>query len=135
MMQYEDGMLPSTRCPAGTDTHDTGSVHIGSHRDNLENRVIASVSVGAERTFHMEYAAPRPRATKGKAAKASDAADDNDNVKASKKKWLLKNGSLVVMQGETQRYWKHAIPKLVRPPYISMSLMIGSESRRSREVE
>jgi hypothetical protein len=27
------------------------------------------------------------------------------------KKWLLENGSLVVMQGETQAKWKHQIPK------------------------
>lgn len=30
-----------------------------------------------------------------------------------KKTWILDPGSLVVMQGETQRYWKHQIPKYV----------------------
>ena len=68
--------------------YDSGEVYIGLHSDNLENRVIATVSIGAERTFIMRH--------KG-----------NKSVK----KWMLADGSLFVMQGDTQRFWKHEIPK------------------------
>jgi alkylated DNA repair dioxygenase AlkB len=71
--------------------YDSGDVYIGLHADNVENRVIATVSVGAERTFVMKH-----RTRKG-----------DEGVK----KWKLGDGSLFVMQGDTQRFWKHEIPK------------------------
>ncbi|KAG8898216.1 hypothetical protein FRB99_007593 [Tulasnella sp. 403] len=70
--------------------YDDGSVYIGKHSDNLENKVIASLSLGAERTFIMS---PRKGFT------------------ADTRKWALANGSLFVMQGDTQRNWKHEIPR------------------------
>ena len=69
----------------------SGDVYIGLHSDGLENRIIATVSVGAERTFIMRH-----RTIKGE---------------CGVKKWTLGNGSLFVMQGDTQRFWKHEIPK------------------------
>lgn len=71
--------------------YDSGDVYIGLHADNLENRVIATVSVGAERVFVMRH-----RTKKGEAGI-----------------WRgrLGSGSLFVMQGDTQRFWKHEIPK------------------------
>jgi alkylated DNA repair dioxygenase AlkB len=71
--------------------YDTGDVYIGLHADNLENRVIATVSLGAERNFRMTHR----------------------NIKGENglRKWKLRNGSLFVMQGDTQRFWKHEIPK------------------------
>jgi len=66
-------------------------VYIGRHRDYKENKVIASLSLGAERTFIMT---PDPKNKQGKAVK-----------------WVLKNGSLLIMQGHTQTNWKHEIPK------------------------
>jgi alkylated DNA repair dioxygenase AlkB len=71
--------------------YDTGDVYIGLHRDNLENRVIATVSLGVERTFIMRH-----RPAKG-----------NNGTR----QWKLGNGSMFVMQGDTQRFWKHEIPK------------------------
>jgi alkylated DNA repair dioxygenase AlkB len=67
----------------------TGDVYIGLHSDGLENRVIATVSVGAERTFIMRH-----RTLKGEVRRRK-----------------LGSGSLFVMQGDTQRFWKHEIPK------------------------
>ncbi|KAG8956818.1 hypothetical protein FRC04_000296 [Tulasnella sp. 424] len=90
--------------------YDDGSVYIGKHSDNLENKaskfetdtpVIASLSLGAERTFIMS-----PR--KG--------------FNAEKKKWVLANGSLLVMQGDTQRNWKHEIPKELKVTQGRISL-------------
>ena len=71
--------------------YDTGDVYIGLHGDGLENRVIATVSLGAERTFIMRH-----RTIKGE---------------TGLRRWKLGNGSMFVMQGDTQRFWKHEIPK------------------------
>jgi len=70
--------------------YENGDVYIGQHSDSRENKVIASLSLGAPRTFIMT-----PR--KGCPGK--------------RLKWTLENGSLLVMQGETQLNWKHEIPK------------------------
>jgi alkylated DNA repair dioxygenase AlkB len=71
--------------------YDSGDVYIGIHADNLENRVIATVSLGVERTFVMRH-----RTVKG-----------DEGVR----KWKLADRSLFVMQGTTQQFWKHEIPK------------------------
>jgi alkylated DNA repair dioxygenase AlkB len=71
--------------------YDSGDVYIGLHADSLENRVIATVTLGAERTFVMRH-----RTVKGD---------------AGIRKWRLGNGSLFIMQGDTQRFWRHEIPK------------------------
>ena len=67
------------------------------HRDNKENRVIASVSLGAERDFIMQH----DEWTKG-----HDLTSEGERMK---KRWPLKSGSLLIMQGETQQFWKHEI--------------------------
>ena len=71
--------------------YDSGDVYIGLHADGVENRVIATVSLGAERNFIMRH-----RTLKG-----------GNGVQ----KWKLGNGSVFVMQGDTQLFWKHEIPK------------------------
>ncbi|RDB26076.1 DNA oxidative demethylase ALKBH2 [Hypsizygus marmoreus] len=106
--------------------YEDGSVYIGNHRDNLENRVIASVSLGAPRTFIMTHDAPkRAKHTSRQKRKARvtslETSDppippDLDDLKinkptAKRKQWTLNSGSLIVMQGDTQRFWKHEIPK------------------------
>ncbi|TFK61710.1 hypothetical protein BDN72DRAFT_828091 [Pluteus cervinus] len=115
--------------------YEDGSVYIGNHRDNMENRVIASLSLGTPRTFVMTYdplqsaldssesAPPKKRRRKQSNAKSTAVADQNpksatpnngetsEPAKPEKRVWTLANGSLVVMQGVTQRFWKHSIPK------------------------
>lgn len=39
--------------------------------------------------------------------------EDKPPALPQKKQWMMDPGSLVVMQGETQRFWKHEIPKSV----------------------
>jgi alkylated DNA repair dioxygenase AlkB len=95
---------------------------------NFFARVIASVSLGAPRTFIMT----RDKKVKAPANhKPSDEVQDSKKRKASEdpseysteigtvdqKTWTLASGSLVVMQGDTQRYWKHEIPKYVVSTY------------------
>ena len=65
----------------------------GWHADNEKelgiNPVIASVSLGAERLFHMKHRT-----------------DKNQKLKLN-----LAHGSLLVMSGSTQHHWLHQIPK------------------------
>jgi alkylated DNA repair dioxygenase AlkB len=58
-----------------------------------KNPVIASLSLGQERFFHFKH--------------KKDA--------SLKHKMLLAHGSLLIMQGTTQHYWLHQIPKTTRP--------------------
>ena len=71
--------------------HD-GSEGMGWHSDDEKtlgrNPVIASVSLGAERPFRFKH-----RVTKEVIP------------------LILENGSLLVMKGETQHHWLHALPK------------------------
>lgn len=85
------------------------------------SRVIASVSLGAPRTFNMTRdkkvkapasQKPSENSQDSRKRKASEEPDENAGT-VDQKKWTLASGSLVVMQGDTQRYWKHEIPKYV----------------------
>ncbi|ORX36822.1 hypothetical protein BD324DRAFT_651303 [Kockovaella imperatae] len=89
--------------------YDDGSVYIGRHSDNLNNLVIASISLGAKRTFIMSPRLPN-RAGRNRGSGLSDI-DELSLQSRENKKWTLNNGSLVVMQGRTQEFWKHEIPK------------------------
>ncbi|KAF8312508.1 hypothetical protein DL93DRAFT_2206397 [Clavulina sp. PMI_390] len=84
--------------------YEDGSVYIGRHSDTKENNVIASLTLGAERTFVM---------TPAKKSQSS---------KVKPVKWTLGNGSLLVMQGDTQLNWKHEIPKEARVKGSRISL-------------
>jgi alkylated DNA repair dioxygenase AlkB len=68
----------------------------GWHADNEKelgiNPTIASVSFGAERVFQMKH----------------KTLDIKQNV-------ILENGSLLIMSGITQSFWKHQIPKTAKP--------------------
>ncbi|KAG6810266.1 hypothetical protein H0H92_012643 [Tricholoma furcatifolium] len=88
--------------------YENGSIYIGKHRDNVEERVIAAVSLGAPRTFVMAYDPLNGAKTNRPTAKR---ARSEPTPPLLKKRWTLKSGSLVVMQGDTQLFWKHEIPK------------------------
>ena len=83
--------------------HD-GSEGMGWHSDDEKtlgrNPVIASVSFGAERIFKLKH-----RETK-------------EVISV-----LLENGSLLVMKGETQHHWLHAMPKTkkITTPRINLT--------------
>jgi len=81
-----------------------GRDYMGWHSDNEAGLgpqpVIASLSLGAPRRFLL----------KPKAGGASHAL-------------VLPSGSLLVMSGDTQRHWKHALPRTARPtgPRINLT--------------
>jgi len=71
---------------------DSISWHTDAEKELGENPVIASVNFGAERTFQLKH---------------KDTKERIDIV--------LKHGSLLIMKGELQHYWKHQIPKTKKP--------------------
>ncbi|GAA5828487.1 hypothetical protein JCM11251_000816 [Rhodosporidiobolus azoricus] len=103
--------------------YEDGSVYIGNHRDNKENRVIASLSLGAVRTFILTHTSPPPSASSSSStapntalsassssSPALPATDTSPSLQYSST-LPLPSGSLLVMQGQTQEKWKHQIPK------------------------
>ncbi len=76
------------------DHRDGMGLHSDDEPELGERPVIASVSVGE----------PRPFVFKSRTVPAAPA-------------WRLRlaSGSLLVMRGETQRYWRHGLPKQTRP--------------------
>lgn len=82
-----------------------GQDSMGWHRDNEKNLgknpIIASVSFGISREFQL-------RRYEGK---------------VDKKSIMLTHGSLLLMQGETQHFWEHQIPKnkKIKNPRINLT--------------
>lgn len=80
-----------------------GNDSMGWHRDNEselgEQPVIASLSFGAERDFILRHRATQQREV-----------------------LPLRHGSLLVMAGETQNHWEHALPKRARVSHKRINL-------------
>jgi alkylated DNA repair dioxygenase AlkB len=80
----------------------------GWHADNEKelglNPIIASVSFGATRSFHLKH----------------------NTINDAKLKINLEHGSLLIMKGTTQHFWKHQIPKTEKPvePRINLTFRI-----------
>ena len=80
----------------------------GWHADNEKelglNPIIASVSFGAERVFQLKH---------------------NSDTE-QKKSIVLQHGSLLLMKGTTQHFWKHQIPKTAKPigPRINLTFRL-----------
>ena len=83
------------------DGKDSNGWHSDNEKELGENPVIASVSFGAERTFHLQH----------------------NTIAEAKQKIILQNGSLLLMKGTTQHFWKHQIPKTAKPigPRINLT--------------
>ncbi len=75
------------------DGKDSNGWHSDDEKELGMNPMIASVSFGAERFFHLR----------------------NKADKTQKHKILLENGSLLLMKGETQHFWQHQVPKTSKP--------------------
>jgi alkylated DNA repair dioxygenase AlkB len=92
-----------------------GQDSIAAHSDNeatdSAKNIIASLSVGATRNFTLK---PKNARTK-------------PLVENPKMKFALNHGSLIVMQGDTQKGWIHAIPKepKVTEPRINLTFRIA----------
>ena len=75
------------------DGKDSNGWHADNEKELGRNPVIASVSFGAERFFHLQH----------------------NTIKEQKLKINLEHGSLLIMKGTTQHFWKHQIPKTTKP--------------------
>jgi alkylated DNA repair dioxygenase AlkB len=75
------------------DGKDSNGWHADNEKELGKNPVIASVSFGAERAFHLQH----------------------NSIKDAKQKIILEHGSLLLMKGTTQHFWKHQIPKTKKP--------------------
>ena len=67
---------------------DSNGWHADNENELGENPIIASVSLGAERVFQLKH-----------------------NKLELKQNIVLHHGSLLIMKGTTQHFWKHQIPK------------------------
>ena len=72
---------------------DSNGWHADDEKELGPNPIIASISLGEERFFHLRHKSDKNR----------------------KHKLLLEHGSLLLMQGETQHCWQHQIPKTAKP--------------------
>jgi alkylated DNA repair dioxygenase AlkB len=71
---------------------DSNGWHSDNEKELGRNPIIASISFGAERAFHFQH----------------------NSIAEAKQKIILENGSLLLMKGETQHFWKHQIPKTTK---------------------
>lgn len=86
------------------DGSDSNGWHADDEKELGVNPVIASLSLGQERFFHLRQ----------------------KKDKSLKTKLLLENGSLLLMQGETQHQWQHQIAKTARKigPRINLTFRV-----------
>ncbi|MDT0554380.1 alpha-ketoglutarate-dependent dioxygenase AlkB family protein [Patiriisocius hiemis] len=86
------------------DGNDSNGWHSDDEKELGKNPIIASVSFGATRQFKLQH----------------------KKDKALKEKIALTHGSLLIMSGTTQHYWKHQIPKTrkVVNPRINLTFRI-----------
>lgn len=82
------------------DGKDSNGWHSDNEKELGRNPVIASISLGAERFFHLRHNS-----------------DPHQKIKI-----LLQHGSLLLMKGTTQHFWKHQIPKTSKPTGIRINL-------------
>jgi alkylated DNA repair dioxygenase AlkB len=86
------------------DGKDSNGWHADNEKELGQNPIIASLSFGAERSFHLKH----------------------NSISDAKQKIILEHGSLLLMKGETQHFWKHQIPKTAKPvgPRINLTFRI-----------
>lgn len=72
---------------------DSNGWHADNEKELGPNPVIASITLGQERYFHLKHRTD----------------------KNLRQKILLEHGSLLLMQGATQHHWLHQIPKTAKP--------------------
>jgi alkylated DNA repair dioxygenase AlkB len=82
------------------DGNDTVGWHSDDERELGRNPIIASLSLGIARDFILRH-----------------------KYKPNELKIQLRHGSLLIMRGHTQEYWKHALPrrKRITEPRINLT--------------
>ncbi len=83
------------------DGQDSNGWHSDDEKELGDNPVIASLSLGAERVFHLKH----------------------KKRKEARYRFTLHHGSLLLMQGATQHHWQHQLPKSkkIQEPRINLT--------------
>lgn len=83
--------------------NDSISWHTDAEKELGRNPVIASVNFGAERKFQIKH-----------------------NETQETRDIILKHGSLLIMRGELQHYWKHQVPKqkAITQPRVNLTFRV-----------
>lgn len=86
------------------DGRDSNGWHADNEKELGKNPVIASVSFGGERNFQLKH----------------------NTLAGVKTNIILEHGSLLVMQGTTQHFWKHQIPKTAKTvlPRVNLTFRV-----------
>jgi len=86
------------------DGNDSNGWHSDDEKELGNNPAIASLSLGAERMFHLNH----------------------KTIPNLKTKMALNHGSLLLMQGPTQHFWKHQLAKTARKvgPRINLTFRL-----------
>jgi len=86
------------------DGNDGNGWHADNEKELGTNPIIASLSLGADRNFQLKH----------------------NNDTSQKKNIVLENGSLLLMKGTTQHFWKHQIPKTKKTvgPRINLTFRV-----------
>jgi alkylated DNA repair dioxygenase AlkB len=86
------------------DGKDSNGWHADNEKELGKNPIIASLSFGEERVFQIKH----------------------NHLENQKIKLTLEHGSLLLMKGTTQHFWKHQIPKTTKPigPRINLTFRI-----------
>jgi alkylated DNA repair dioxygenase AlkB len=86
------------------DGKDSNGWHADNEKELGSNPVIASVSFGAERIFQLKH----------------------NSISGLKQNIILEHGSLLLMKGTTQHFWKHQIPKTSKTigPRINLTFRV-----------
>ena len=79
----------SCLCNLYRDGQDSNGWHADNEKELGKHPVIASVSLGAERVFHLRH-------------------KTDSNLR---QKLILNHGSMLLMKGQTQHHWLHQLPK------------------------
>ena len=86
------------------DGKDSNGWHADNEKELGDNPIIASLSFGAERVFQLKH----------------------NTIVDAKKSITLEHGSLLLMKGSTQHFWKHQIPKTAKPVGTRINLTFRS---------
>jgi len=98
------GRFNSVLANAYRDGRDSMGWHSDDEKELGRAPLIASVSLGAERRFLLR---PRVRTAEGRAPASG---------------FTLENGSLLVMKGDSQRRFQHALPRTRKPTGLRINL-------------
>ena len=86
------------------DGKDSNGWHADNEKELGTNPIIASLSFGSERVFQLKH----------------------NTIADAKKSIVLEHGSLLLMKGSTQHFWKHQIPKTAKPIGTRINLTFRS---------